>query len=842
VFPSFPPPRISSSGPQMEFEFNTDHNTAIQVLKLWNICLLESIPSSSSPEKLNEISSFLNMSTSSKNDRLRNSERTSLSFRRSKKPPKEELVKRADSFSANTTLSTKGTPPTVPHRSRESLTKSWGYSSDTLPGVLSQDSFFNPRVRPNGLMSISPPPLPRRPDENSSDEDGPDYAYIDENEVVGPDSQRRGKKNSGCVSPTVDAQLEALTRSIMKENKQNKEKKRAEIESRRRAMTLGRYPASRNRGSPRSMANLTFSIADPEDYLEPVPSKRSQPNRTLGQVGGAPPPQPVESVNKAGLQRNHRRSSGSPPHVMDSPQQEGGGHYPPTLPPRTWRKGSTTSNISTSSITSVSSVGGGVSTSITSRSSASSIPEINTEDSNFLPSRMQRPPSISSESSSPPRTRDPLQNSVIPEEPVFDFKTGTQLPPGDMQHEPKLQTSQPQSPRSTSPVPPPLPPRSPIKERHSHLFSSSSISPTSSSPRCPHCRNKKVRHAVGKTFSLTNHCTHSSPHEELVAKSSLPDLNKTSPVPENNLRHKQHGGGHRGCSRCSPDFSREALPSSSPPSLPSLQTPEYLKLVGEGPPHENEQPMSPTAAVDSELQSQLDILSKHVQTLEYLETKVSRADEEKARPRSAGRADEERRAVQTDLEAAMKQAQQVQASLSMPARKVPTEKQQPVQNGHTTYKFVSGTRVPPPAAKKQPPTTPISVSSGTQGPPPVTMEQQPTIPIIASNNNNNCSLTKLNGTPPRHWTSPLSSQHPPPPIPPRSHVSLEQSKKPTMQKQGHGGSKQHSPKSTTPSVQLSRTSYYTDPKPHPQQLNHMAPPSSTVFVHHLGDRRLNHLV
>ena len=138
MFPSFPPPRISSSGPQMEFEFNTDHNTAIQVLKLWNICLLESIPSSSSPEKLNEISSFLNMSTSSKNDRLRNSERTSLSFRRSKKPPKEELVKRADSFSANTTLSTKGTPPTVPHRSRESLTKSWGYSSDTLPGVFSQ--------------------------------------------------------------------------------------------------------------------------------------------------------------------------------------------------------------------------------------------------------------------------------------------------------------------------------------------------------------------------------------------------------------------------------------------------------------------------------------------------------------------------------------------------------------------------------------------------------------------------------------------------------------------------------------------------------------------------------
>lgn len=737
----------------MEFEFATDHNTAIQVLKQWNIKLLESIPSTCS-DKLNEISSFLNQpsspSSSSKIDRLKSREKQSWSFRRPKRPSvkDERLMRRTGSFSVDTTLSVRGTSTSVPHSIRDSLTHS--IESNYPSGVLSQESFFTTHVGPNGTMSTYGPPLPPRPAETSSDEDDPDYAYIDENKVKGPD-----RRNSECGSPTVDAELEDIEHSIMMEKKK---KRRAAVAESKRTMTLGRYPAHRH--SPRTTSQLTFVSADPEDYLEPVPSKRLQQS-------GSPPQDrsPVEVSPTRG---------------------EGDRGNPPILPPRTWRVGSTTSNLSTSSVTSTSSTGG-VSAGVVSRASISSAPETGSDD---------QPAKV---------------HSAIPEEPTTSAMS-TQSPkqldePNPAQHS--------QSPRSTTPdlPPPPLPPRSPIKDRHSHQSSSSSISSTSSSTRCPHCRNKKTKNSLGKTFSLTNHVIHpSSYHEELAAKSSLPpDLNKTLPVPENSLCHDQHN-------RCSHDSSKDVLPSES---IPSILSSEYLMLVGDNSGTADE-PMSPIAAVETELQSQLEVISNCVQTLEYLETKVNR---ENGKFKSASQISLEKSTIQTDLDAAMRQTEQVQADLMVPLKGF-TDK--PLHNGHAACKRVSGTKGPPPPSEQS--NTHVSPTSST--------------PAV------NGSLTQQQLP---HWTSPLSGLNSPPPIPPRSHVSLGQPQKKALRRQKSspkqimsrvdGTSQSHTVKTMSKSVSLgsnsSLRSYYGT---HSQWLNHAEPQSSTVFVHHLADRRLNHLV
>lgn len=749
----------------MEFEFTTDHNTAIQVLKQWNIKLLESIPSTCS-DKLNEISSFLNQpsspSSSLKIDRLKSREKQSWSFRRPKRPSvkDERLMRRTGSFSVDSTLSVRGVSPSVPHAIRESLTQS--LESNNPSGVLSQESFFTTHVGPNGTMSMFAPPLPPRPAESSSDEDDPDYAYIDENKVKGPD-----RRSSDCGSPTVDAELEDIEHSIMMEKKK---KKRAAVAESKRTMTLGRYPPPRHISSPRTASQLTFTSADPEDYLEPVPSKRLQ-------------------------------QSGSPPHdrspVEVSPTRgEGDRANPPNLPPRTWRMGSTTSNLSTSSVISTGSTGG-VSPSVVSQGSVSSAPETSTDD---------QPTKV---------------HNVIPEEPSTSTMS-SQSPKQLDELNPAQRSQSPPSMTSELP-PPPLPPRSPIKDRHSHQSSSSSISSTSSSTRCPHCRNKKTKSSLGKTFSLTNHVIHPSYHEELAAKSSLPpDLNKTLPVPENSLCHKQH-------SRCSHDSSKDVLPGESILSIPSS---EYLTLVGDET-GTAEEPMSPIAAVESELQSQLEVISNCVQTLEYLETKVSRMEGENGKPKSASQISQEKRAIQTNLDVAMQQTQQVQADLMVPLKNVFTE--QPLQNGHTACKRVSGTKGPP---------TPVGEQSDTHVPPTSSSQPVPASSAAAMNG----ILTQQQP----HWTSPLSALNSPPPIPPRSHVSLGQPKK-KLQRQksspkqlmtrGESASQSHSVKSLSKSSSLgsnsSLRSYYGT---HSQWPNHAEPQSSTVFVHHLGDRRLNHLV
>ena len=91
-----PPHRIGSSGHQLEFDFVTDNSRcAVQILKLWNITLLESM----GPEKLNEISSFLNTTKKSTH------KKSSKSFRAKKNG--DSNLRRTESLSKKDMLRTR---------------------------------------------------------------------------------------------------------------------------------------------------------------------------------------------------------------------------------------------------------------------------------------------------------------------------------------------------------------------------------------------------------------------------------------------------------------------------------------------------------------------------------------------------------------------------------------------------------------------------------------------------------------------------------------------------------------------------------------------------------------
>ncbi len=235
---------MSGSGPHLEFEFvATTKEQAVQILKLWNVRLLESIPGQ--PHSINDISlSSAVMHTGGK------TKRKSKSFKDKDRriENQEDLLQRTSSFSrfnsygtglsvGSSTLSQGSQPIAAGQRI------SWNEFS-----LESQDSSYSSRFGPG---ASSPPPLPPRPVESSSDEDDPDYAYIDEREVKGPS----GAKVQRTPSDELDDQLKELRKSINRENRAKQKLRRG-----------GTSPQ--------------FVQADPEDYLIPVPSKRSQSHST----------------------------------------------------------------------------------------------------------------------------------------------------------------------------------------------------------------------------------------------------------------------------------------------------------------------------------------------------------------------------------------------------------------------------------------------------------------------------------------------------------------------------------------------------------------------------------
>ena len=152
--PYYHSPHRTAGGPPMEFEFVTDTDSVMQILKLWNVRLLESIPPSQ-PE-------FKTTPTIS----TKHSSKERRSFRTPKATPlvPDNDLKRAGSFSKMHTLGTgQLAGAALPGR------RSWGGSNEIYPppvplsgGQLSQDSVFN--------SLTAPPPLPPRPEESDSDD------------------------------------------------------------------------------------------------------------------------------------------------------------------------------------------------------------------------------------------------------------------------------------------------------------------------------------------------------------------------------------------------------------------------------------------------------------------------------------------------------------------------------------------------------------------------------------------------------------------------------------------------------------------------------------------------
>ena len=832
----------AAGGPPTEFEFVTDANSAMQILKLWNIRLLESIPRTQ--QRFSEPAAF----TTSKN----HSSKERRSFRTPKAAPaiNDNDLRRTGSFSKMHTLGTGLVGAALPGR------RSWGGSNEIYPppipsgSQLSQDSMFN--------SLTSPPPLPPRPEESDSDEDDPDYAYIDENKVKGPENQRGRAKTSKpggggrMGSPTLDDQLEALKKDIMRENKKKKREKAATLH----------FPS---RSSPRTRLPSSFVQADPEDYLEPVASKRitstsseGVPKRERDRL--SPNVDLSRSLSEQGQSTNHSSSSSigttscevfddsqTPPDAHGGALVAGPGGNPPALPPRPWRNGSVTSTSSVSSATSP---------------SAATVPPLTAPVSGSHPSVSEEKSVISeveelerSVSSSPnlssPKDSGAEQVSQITAAAADTgvVGKGRHLSLKDGSTSPIDQGSP--STTSTSP-PPPLPPRSPTRDRDrlSRKSSSSSVSSNASSSRCPRCRSlKKSKTLVSKTISLDQRAAIQavSPLSKEESRKSLPDLNSASPFPENNLAQNRQRHSHStsrehnhvsSCSKCSVGSSTDGLPNggaaaASNGSIPSSssQNLEYLQLVSEE--GEKKTSQQQKVDIDTDVSPALDLLSSCLQDLEYLENKVNQnalpsnsnpPNQLKNTAATALHNSQRKLAAQTDIDAAMKQTELVRAELNMAGTVRHTHSLSSSSIGDSTRKMVANGH--PPLLKKRNTITSLSMSSSTSSSSSASPSPT-TAPLNSSSSNKPLHWTQqphpqanhpqghTNGTVVRKsssssLSSPASvgSPHPfqppssvfspggpgsaapspmggAPPVPPRSLVSLSESQ-PPVRPQSHG--------------------------------------------------------
>ena len=882
----------------------TERRTAMQVLKLWNTRLLETIQHSSAPATSSKL-----LAVDEPKPKKSSGSKKSKSFRSSKKHSVKESdnIRRTGSFSENLQLSTGlSQGSAVNHQVVAPMIRTAGPARDTHRnwsqadaaaaaggGILSQDSFFAPLT--HGGAGV-PPPLPPRPAESSSDEDDPDYAYIDERKVKGPGNRPRSQSDEG--EPTVDDQLAALKRDIVRENKARKRAAAAEVNKQiHHAHHLPRppvlSPAQRSPRSPRSSA-LDFAASEASDYLEPVPSKRLQSQSSDYEAPAnhmrsfsEPDPFPLHSPNKLSqpsyqtndsglLSSRHRRNSRSrSPHAFNSDDITSPVNAP-SLPPRTSRYGSTTSNASINSNASGSSSTGASSMGVPPRSS--SMPRMNSEEGGDY-SKPGAAPAITSrlsEGSTSPRALADggLQSMTIPEEPL-DVTPPPPPPPAR-----KISPMQEQDPFPSDSPPPPLPPRSPTKERLSRKSSSSSISSTSSS-RCPRCRSFRIaKSSVSKTVSLDHRAADES--EGNSVRNSLPDLNDTSPIPENSLisRRSSHHCSHTSCGKSSPDSSSDGLASTSTPSLPSTHTFEYLQLIGDDKTaqqrqKENDNPISsPLKMEASSLGPELDLLTSCLETLQNKLKSVPQTpssanssnsplqhspgammntQQQAGQHRVASSREEERRAIQSDLDAAMRQAQQVQADLTASSRRLQTASS--VRSVSTTsYRNAHHPGVMRSHTMSTIPSLPSS------------QQQQPRQQHhVINHSHSNGALPQVPPQPLRTSTHrsvpPSTPSGSVPPIPPRSRVSLGQESPPpfSLNRSVSGGNvpeqhvQQQPPRRSASSLSQPQTpplnsSFGAEQRPGMaavgQRFAHHGNEgqSSTVFVHHLADRRLAHMV
>ena len=729
--------------------------------------------------------------------------------------------------------------------------RSWGGSNEIYPppppsgGQLSQESVFN--------SLTSPPPLPPRPEESDSDEEDPDYAYIDENKVKGPENQRGRSRTissgGGGVrgrmgSPTLDDQLEELKKSIMRENKKKKRDKAVAVRVERKAATLHFPP----RTSPRSRLPRQFIQADPEDYLEPVSSKGPTSTSSEGVPSGN-----KLSLNVDGLSRslsdhggNANSSSSSigtamfevfddsqsPPDVHSGGGVGVGGN-PPALPPRPWRNSSVASTSSISSATSPSST---------------SVPPLSVTPVNAAPTAGEDKNSVAIPEEEPQRSNAASRTLSSPQDAVSSPHGSEQTPTatavvGDGGGVGSKHGSvSPTDMDSSTSSPPPLPPRSPTRDRErlSRKSSSSSVSSTASCSRCPRCRSlKKAKTSVGKTVSLDQRGIQRVQNlNRDESRKSLPDLNNTSPFPDNNLaQHQQHQAhcasrehNHgSSCSKCSTGSSADGLhgPTAAAASNSSLvssssQNLEYLQLLSEEGTKRESGVQQPD--IDTDMSPALDLLSSCLQDLEYLENKVNRTTPPNTSSSSPNQlksksattlSDQKRMAVQTDIDAAMKRTELVQADLKAAtsrnvhpmttAAATVAETKKPVANGHPPLLKKLNTvgtfsNLPSSASPSPVPANNTGPLHWTQQPQPQSHPQHshhPNGTVVRHSSSSSSIASPSSVASPRSLQSPVSNFSPgfsnvatsgagaAPPVPPRSLVSLGEAQ-PRAPPQPHG--------------------------------------------------------
>ena len=653
----------------------------MQILKTWNIRLLESI--TFNPQQINQIASVLNTGTlPSSATHKRRGVTGSKSFKHPssvKSPrddPRDDPLRRADSFSKlhsyRTDINGSVGPGTMsqgnvrigglPPLPQEALLRVWGGTDDPSGGALgnlSQDSFFTHGGGP-------PPPLPPRPSPHrvksysggrgdDEDSDDPDYAYIKEDEVQGPPSSEYAKVKKQRPSISVDDALQLLEQDIMRDNRL---KKKGE-EERKRSKTLGR-PASQQLplqlGPPASQQlplqlgpRVHFPRQEPQDYTDFVPSKRSQIKSTSSEPDKPHiPAAHFHSVSEP----DTRVFSSSPakmsqPPVFESSNEDigssdhtpPGDHTPsdysvcaprstPSLPPRTWRNTSSSSFGSGSLSTSVEGVvlsGEGVSP------TSDGIAMTMSDGSGPTSPGLQATPTFitpDKENKAPPTT--------IPEEtlPISTDQTNADSASQGADHTPQ---------EGDPATPPPLPPRSPGNKEKLSRKSSNSSNSSSSSGRCPRCRSIR-KSSISKTVSLDHRTAIVAKGSHDNCRKSMSDLEAES---NNATGVKGHRHSHHShCSKCSPVSSTDALLGGSSTELlqggsstellqggsstellqqgghpPQGEPPQglgYLELVSEGP-----KGVTPASHdIDNELRPEMDLLDSCLQTLEYLEEKV----------------------------------------------------------------------------------------------------------------------------------------------------------------------------------------------------------------------------
>ena len=551
-----------------------------------------------------------------------------------------------------------GLPP-LPH---EAKVRSWiGPDDQWGPGggSLSQDSVTRCVIR----GSSPPPPLPPRPSErirgssSYADIEDPDYAYIKEDEIKGPNNSssiRRTQSNS-----SVDDVLNELERDIIREN----QAKKIEEDRKRRAMTLGRARAHLQEKSQRPLKlgpAVEFTMTEPQDYTDFVPStsrqgksSSSEPEGPIKRVthirsASEPDPQPFEfpsnTLSQPPLLKDPMLSVGltaseshtplsqqiisksvstGPPSSFNCPSNVSfSTNAPnseqtmfskdgtvPSLPPRTWRNTSFSNlegDLVTESPTSASptspAVGGrnmmrnGGGAEGCNIQLAEKLKIHGQGEETFSHSLTSIGDTYTNRSASSVTTPSPTSTaSPTLTTPTFSTLELTTPPP----------------------IPPPIPPRSPTKDHLSRQSSSSSTSSTSSSTRCHHCRGSrnKPKAVVEKTVSLgPAPGTRQFPDD---CRKSMPNLlGAIKSMPENGLGTGRHRYGSRHSSRCSQADSSndihggmENTNSLSQHSSTATRC-EYLQLVGEE--------HTSTSTMERDLDS-MDLVSSCLKGFDYLD-------------------------------------------------------------------------------------------------------------------------------------------------------------------------------------------------------------------------------